>query len=113
MHKIIAILLCISMIGLISCNQKTETADNLVSLDPLPSWKDGLTKSAIIQFVDDVTTKGSSKYVKPEERIATFDQDGTLWCEQPVAQLEFVSYQIKKWPFRIPNGKMNSPINQF
>jgi phosphoserine phosphatase len=107
--KRLAILFCISMIGLTSCNQKTETADNLVSLDPLPGWKDGLTKSAIIQFVDDVTTNGSSNYVKPEERIATFDNDGTLWCEQPVAQLEFVSYQIKEMTISHPEWKEEQP----
>ena len=46
--------------------------------DPLPSWNDGKTKQSIIEFVERVTTPGSPDFVPPEERIATFDQDGTL-----------------------------------
>jgi hypothetical protein len=64
--------------------------------DPLPSWSNGPTKSAIMQFVWDVTEPGGTQYVRPEERIAPFDNDGTLWSEQPVVQLEYVAYQIKK-----------------
>jgi phosphoglycolate phosphatase-like HAD superfamily hydrolase len=52
--------------------------------DPLPSWNDGPTKQAIVQFVQDTTDKSSSKYVPLEDRIATFDQDGTLWAEYPM-----------------------------
>ena len=51
--------------------------------DPLPSWNDGPTKQAIIEFVKATTTQGSPQFVPPEERIATFDQDGTLWVEHP------------------------------
>ncbi|MCI0333602.1 MAG: haloacid dehalogenase-like hydrolase [Planctomycetes bacterium] len=52
--------------------------------DPLPSWNDGPAKQAIVQFVRDTTDKSSPKFVPPEERIATFDQDGTLWVEHPM-----------------------------
>jgi uncharacterized protein len=52
--------------------------------DPLPSWNDGAAKQAIVAFVKDTTDQGSPKYVPPEERIAEFDQDGTLWVEHPV-----------------------------
>ncbi len=52
--------------------------------DPLPSWNDGPAKKAIFQFVRDTTDKSSAKFVPPEERIATFDQDGTLWVEHPM-----------------------------
>ena len=52
--------------------------------DPLPTWNDGATKQAIVAFVQQTTTSGSPKFVPPEERIATFDQDGTLWVEQPI-----------------------------
>jgi phosphoglycolate phosphatase-like HAD superfamily hydrolase len=52
--------------------------------DPLPSWNDGPAKKAIIEFVRVTTDKASPKYVPPEERIATFDQDGTLWVEHPM-----------------------------
>ena len=58
--------------------------------DPLPSWNDGAAKQAIIQFVKATTTKGSPQFVPVAERIATFDQDGTLWVEHPVyAQLVY------------------------
>jgi phosphoglycolate phosphatase-like HAD superfamily hydrolase len=52
--------------------------------DPLPSWNDGRAKQAIIEFVRVTTDRLSSKFVKPEDRIATFDQDGTLWVEHPM-----------------------------
>jgi hypothetical protein len=52
--------------------------------DPLPSWNDTVTKQAIVEFVTDTTKEGSPTFVPPSERIATFDQDGTLWVEQPM-----------------------------
>jgi phosphoglycolate phosphatase-like HAD superfamily hydrolase len=52
--------------------------------DPLPSWNDGPAKKAIVEFVQSTTDKASPKFVPPEARIATFDQDGTLWVEQPM-----------------------------
>jgi phosphoglycolate phosphatase-like HAD superfamily hydrolase len=52
--------------------------------DPLPSWNDGAAKKAIVEFVATTTTQGSPKYVPAAERIATFDQDGTLWVEHPM-----------------------------
>jgi phosphoglycolate phosphatase-like HAD superfamily hydrolase len=52
--------------------------------DPLPSWSDGSAKKAILEFVRVTTDKDSPKYVPPEQRIATFDQDGTLWVEHPM-----------------------------
>jgi phosphoglycolate phosphatase-like HAD superfamily hydrolase len=52
--------------------------------DPLPSWNDGPAKQAIVDFVRTTTETGGARFVPPEERIATFDQDGTLWVEHPV-----------------------------
>jgi phosphoglycolate phosphatase-like HAD superfamily hydrolase len=58
--------------------------------DPLPSWHDGTAKKAIVEFVQATTTQGSPKFVPPSERVATFDQDGTLWVEHPLyAQVMF------------------------
>jgi phosphoglycolate phosphatase-like HAD superfamily hydrolase len=54
------------------------------SSGPLPSWNEGSAKQAILDFVRDTTDRASPKFVPPEERIATFDQDGTLWVEQPI-----------------------------
>src|SRR5207248_5563234 len=52
--------------------------------DPLPSWNDGPAKQAIVDFVKATTETGGANFVAPEERIATFDQDGTLWGEHPM-----------------------------
>jgi phosphoglycolate phosphatase-like HAD superfamily hydrolase len=52
--------------------------------DPLPSWSDGPVKQAIVDFVHATTDQSSPQFVPPEERIATFDQDGTLWVEHPI-----------------------------
>src|SRR4051794_38620495 len=52
--------------------------------DPLPSWNDGPAKGAILDFVARVTRQGGPDFVPLPERIATIDNDGTLWCEQPV-----------------------------
>src|SRR6266480_6220962 len=52
--------------------------------DPLSSWNDGPAKQAIVEFVKATTTQGSPQFVPPEERVATFDQDGTLWVEHPM-----------------------------
>jgi phosphoglycolate phosphatase-like HAD superfamily hydrolase len=59
-------------------------ATSRTSSDPLPSWNEGAAKSAVVQFVHATTEKGSPKFVPPAERIATFDQDGTLWVEKPM-----------------------------
>jgi phosphoglycolate phosphatase-like HAD superfamily hydrolase len=63
--------------------------------DPLPSWNDTPAKHAIITFVKETTTQGSPKFVKPEDRVAAFDQDGTTWVEQPsYAQVMFAFHQL-------------------
>jgi len=64
--------------------------------DPLPSWNEGPAKQSIIAFVEKVTKHGSPDFVPVPERIATFDNDGTLWCEQPIpVQLYFVLDRVK------------------
>lgn len=55
------------------------SAPNSFAADPLPSWNNGSSKSAITAFVTAVTDKSGAEYVKPSERIAVFDNDGTLW----------------------------------
>ena len=56
----------------------------LAQTDPLPAWNDGAAKQAIVAFVKETTDPASPKFVPPAERIATFDQDGTLWVEHPM-----------------------------
>src|SRR4051812_11396247 len=60
------------------------SAPAIAQTDPLPSWNDGASKSAIVDFVARVTTEGGPDFVPAAERIATFDNDGTLWAEQPL-----------------------------
>lgn len=76
--------------------------------DPLPSWNDGPSKQAIVTFVTDTTTPGSSKLIAPEDRIAVFDNDGTLWSEQPLYfQFLFMLDQVKAAAPKHPEWKDN------
>ncbi|MCB1498359.1 MAG: haloacid dehalogenase-like hydrolase [Bauldia sp.] len=78
--------------------------------DPLPSWNAGDTKSAIIEFVEAVTTPGSETYVDPAERIATFDNDGNLWAEQPFYfQLQYALDTVKQMAAEDPSLAEKSP----
>jgi len=79
--------------------------------DLLPSWSPGKTKQAIIQFVEDVTKQGSPNYVPPAERIATFDNDGTLWVEYPTySQLLFAFERVKVLAPQHPEWKTKQPF---
>jgi phosphoglycolate phosphatase-like HAD superfamily hydrolase len=64
--------------------QAQDKAAEKAQADPLPSWNDGAAKKALVEFVRVTTDKTSPKYVPPEQRIATFDHDGTLWVEKPM-----------------------------
>jgi hypothetical protein len=74
---------CLAMVFLCALSNVAATQP-APAQDPLPSWQEGPAKQAILQFVKDVTTEGGPKYVPPAERIATFDNDGTLWVEKPL-----------------------------
>jgi len=79
--------------------------------DPLPSWNDGATKSAIIAFVDKATTEGSPDFIPEPERIATFDNDGTLWAEQPMYfQLFFAIDRVKELAATNPGWATKEPF---
>lgn len=81
------------------------------SADPLPSWNDGKSKQSILSFVSKVTKEGSSEFVPPAERIATFDNDGTLWAEQPLYfQLLFGIDRIKELAPQHPEWKDKEPF---
>jgi hypothetical protein len=78
---------------------------------PLPSWNDGGAKSAIIAFVEKVTKDGGPDFVPVPERIATFDNDGTLWCEQPMYfQMIFAFDRIKAMADDHPDWKEKEPF---
>jgi len=79
--------------------------------DPLPSWNDTATKKAIIDFVEKVTKEGSPDFVKPEERIATFENDGTLWVEQPIyTQVTFAIDEVIAMAPKHPEWREKEPF---
>jgi phosphoglycolate phosphatase-like HAD superfamily hydrolase len=79
--------------------------------DSLPSWNDGPAKNSITDFVGKVTKEGSADFVPSEERIATFDNDGTLWCEQPMYfQLLFALDRVKALAPQHPEWKTKEPF---
>jgi hypothetical protein len=87
------------------------TAAPATIADELPSWNEGPAKKAIIAFVEKVTRDGSVDFVPPPERIATFDNDGTLWCEQPMYfQMIFAFDRIKAVAGEHPEWKAKEPF---
>jgi len=113
MKKIIS-LLFISIV-LISCKEKVGSTEEITTsieeiIDPMPSWNDGDTKQAIINFVNDVTIEGSVNFIPVSERIATFDNDGNLWSEQPAYfQLFFAMDRVKALAPEHPEWKTTQP----
>ena len=83
-------------------------------LDTLPSWNDGAAKSAIVDFVARVTKQGGPEFVPPSERVATFDNDGTLWCEQPMqVQIYFALDRLRDLVKKQPEMKERQPYKAF
>jgi hypothetical protein len=79
--------------------------------DPLRSWNDTGPKKAIIHFVERVTREGSPDFVKPEQRIATFDNDGTLWVEQPIyTQVTFAIDEVIAMAPKHPEWREKQPF---
>jgi hypothetical protein len=82
-----------------------------LAADPLPSWNDTAAKKAIVTFVEKVTKEGSPDFVPVPERIATFDNDGTLWCEQPLpVQFYFALDRVKALAPQHPEWKTTEPF---
>ncbi len=101
---------------LTSCKQETqienkpEAIPSTIKKDPLSSWNDLSTKKEIIAYVDAITDKNNSNFIPIPVRIATFDNDGTLWSEQPMYfQLSFAIDQIKKMAVDHPEWKNKQP----
>lgn len=102
------------MLALVSCNtSETKSSDSLyVEKDPLTAWNETPTKQAIIDFVNAVCDKSSPEFVHPANRIATFDNDGTLWIEKPLyipVEIEF-AYIKEEFPSR-PEWKEDKLFN--
>ena len=80
-------------------------------VDPLPSWNDGASKRALLDFVGRVTREGGPEFVPPAERIATFDNDGTLWSEKPVPFQAFFAFdRVKALAPQHPEWKTREPF---
>lgn len=109
-------LLLLATFMAIACTTKTENvqSSNLEDKpqDPLPSWSDLEAKSNIIAFVESAIDETSSSYIEPAKRIATFDNDGTLWAEQPMYfQLFFVMDRIKQMAAAHPEWETTPPYS--
>jgi phosphoglycolate phosphatase-like HAD superfamily hydrolase len=86
-------------------------AASALAADPLPSWNEGATKQSIVKFVEEVTREGSPDFVPVPERIATFDNDGTLWSEQPVYfQVAFALDRVKTLAPNHPEWAKQQPF---
>src|SRR5689334_20732697 len=87
------------------------TAMAQAQITPLASWNDGPAKQAILDFVKLTTNRASTSYVPPEERIATFDQDGTLWVEHPLyGQAFFALDRLHELAPKHPEWKSREPF---
>jgi hypothetical protein len=81
-----------------------------MATEHLPTWNDGATKRSILDFLARVTTSGSGDFVPTEERVAVFDNDGTLWCEKPLpVQADFLLEQVGKMGERDPSLRERQP----
>ena len=88
-----------------------STTDAFAQSDPLPSWNEGKARQSILDFVAAVTRDGSPEFVPVSQRIATFDNDGTLWCEQPMyVQLAFALDRVKAMSNQHPEWKKQQPF---
>ncbi|WP_343589722.1 HAD family hydrolase [Flavobacterium sp.] len=117
MKKRIFILSLVTLF-LVSCKKSepaTSTAESKQTQteangDPLPSWNDGALKKDIIAYVEKVTKKGSPDFIPEEYRVATFDNDGTLWAEKPYVQELFAFYRVKKMVEAKPELAQKQPF---
>lgn len=113
--KLHFLLVSLSAILLLTCSPGNETSkgDENVSQqsDPLPSWNEGKVKSEIIDFVVDVSNPESPNFVQVKDRIATFDNDGNLWCEKPMYfQLIFAMQRIQELAPQHPEWNNEQPF---
>jgi hypothetical protein len=79
-------------------------------IDPLPSWNDGITKQGLIDFIAAAIGTGRAGFIPPEERIATFDNDGTLWPEKPIVQGAFMQQRLQALVARDPSLAARQPF---
>src|ERR1700741_4097420 len=81
--------------------------------DPLPAWNDGAAKAHIVGFVVAASTAGSKGFIEPADRIAVFDNDGTLWCEKPIyPQLQFALDRVEALSPQHPEWREVQPFKE-
>jgi hypothetical protein len=106
------IALCLLLFG--DCNQSSKEVNEEIkteTTDPLPSWNEGETKAAITTFVSDATNPQSKNFIEVKDRIATFDNDGNLWSEQPMYfQLFFAIDRVKELASEHPEWETEQPF---
>src|SRR5712671_5377464 len=101
----------LAMLPVLSAALRSTSAVAQAQRDPLPSWNEGATKASILDFVARVTTQGGPFFVPAEQRIAPFDNDGTLWVEQPMyVQLAFALDRVKAMAPLHPEWKDKQPF---
>jgi phosphoserine phosphatase len=110
-RNVLKVLSALPLASGILLRSKMTLAQTAASTDPLPSWNQGTTKQSILDFVAAVTRQGSPDFVPPVERIATFDNDGTLWVEHPMyTQLAFALDRVKALAPEHPEWKDAQPF---
>lgn len=106
-----ALLSSLAMLPFLSAALRSTSAMAQTQAGPLPSWNEGPTKASIVDFVARVTENGGPYFVPPDQRIATFDNDGTLWIEQPMyVQLAFALDRVKVLAPMHPEWKDKQPF---
>jgi hypothetical protein len=109
--KLTALVVCSSIFLFTACNSKTSTDANQSVIDPLPSWNEGKLKQDMLAFVKATVDSTNKQFVPVNDRIACFDNDGTLWSEQPFYfQLAFTLDRVKQMASEHPEWKTKQPF---
>ncbi len=110
-HYIFIFAIAVFLIGCQPVQKQQNEKAEIVKSDPLPSWNEGAAKQSIVSFVEAVTSESNPDFIKPADRIAVFDNDGTLWAEQPYYfQLQFGIDRVKALAPAHPEWEKNKLI---
>ncbi len=117
MKNVLITYCCFLLIFSFGCNSNNQNSAEQISesgknssADPLPSWNDGALKQSIVNYVKDVSDSNSKNFIPVADRIATFDNDGTLWAERPYVQELFAFYMVKKMVEAKPELALKQPF---
>src|SRR6185369_16957237 len=105
---------CLVVLGILvvlACFGSVQIPARSPKADPLPSWNDGAVKQSIVAFVEKVTASGNPDFVREPERIAVFDNDGTLWVEKPIPnELYFIGARVREMAEKDPSLRQRQPF---